>query len=194
MLRAPDGRFAVDDDLALQDAGDTAVERLTAGGALLGVHESVASIAADLADDFQDAYHRAIVEGDPIVVTFAQREELRPAAVRVLGLEDVGEAAVEGLTIGRGLRGVDHAGHEAQFVDGALVIEGRLEFGAVTVVGLAHRIGVLGPAAGVRLVGEDDIGDLLRFRAGEPGVRFVEKAASAFIRGEQGTEDEAREE
>ena len=89
MLRAPDGRFAVDDDLALQDAGDAAVERLTAGLARLGVEEGVAVVAADLADEFQDAHHRAIVESDPIVVAFAQWEELRPAAVRVLGFEYV---------------------------------------------------------------------------------------------------------
>ena len=89
MLRAPHGGLPFDYDLALQDARDPALESLAAGLARLGVEEGVAVVAADLADEFQDAHHRAIVESDPIVVAFAQWEELRPAAVRVLGFEYV---------------------------------------------------------------------------------------------------------
>ena len=181
MLGAPHGRLAVDDDLTLQDAGDAAVEGLAVGGAILVVEEGVAVITADLADEFQHAHHGAVIEGDAVVVAFAQWEELRPAAVGVLGLEHVGQAAVEGFTISLGLRRVDHARHEAEFVDGAFVVERRLELGPVADVGLADRVGVLRPAARVGLIAQDDVGDLLGFRGGEPRVGFAQVASRAVV-------------
>ena len=50
------------------------------------------------------------------------------------------------------------------------------------------------PAAGVGLEAENDGRDLLCLGGGEPAVRFIEKAAGAFVRREQGTKGEAREE
>ena len=194
MLRAPDGGLPVDDDLALQDAGDAAVEGLAAGFPDLGVDEAVACVSADFADEFQDAHHGAVIEGDAVVVALAEREELRPAAVRVLRLEHVGEAAVEGAAVGLGLRRVDHARHEAEFVDGALVVERRLELGPVARVRLAHRVGVLRPAAGVGLIGQDDVSHLHGFGGGEPGVGLAEVAAGAVIGCEARQHGKEREE
>ena len=193
MLRAPDGRFAVDDDLALEDAGDAEVEGLAACFVRLGGEEGVTRVASDFADEFQDAHHRAVVEGDAIVVAFAQREELRPPAVRILGGEHIGQAFVEGPAIGLVLGRDEHPRHEAELIDGRFVVEGRHELHAVTFVGLADRVGVLGPATCVGLVGEDDVGDLLRLLGREPAVGLLQETASAVVRGEQASRNEERE-
>ena len=194
VLRAPHGGLPFDYDLALQDARDPALESLAAGLARLGVEEGVAVVAADLADEFQDADHGAVVKRDVVEVALAQGEELWPTAVRVLCLEHVSQAAVEGLTIGFSLRRVDHARHEAQLIDGTLVVKGRLEFGSVTDIRLAYGVGVLRPAPRVGLIAQDDVGDLLRLLAGEPSVRFAQVASRAVVGRQSGEEGKEREE
>ncbi len=129
------------------------------------------------------------------VVALAKREKLGPAAVRVLGIEQVVEAAQEGGVLGGIGRGVgtggDDAGEEAQRRGGAVVVDRGVvlagaQIGDELAGGRAGEVGVLGPAARGHLVlehGGDEGGGL---GAGIPLGGLAEGLAPADLRVEGG--------
>ncbi len=73
----------------------------------------------------------AVVEGDVRIVTLAQRVTLWPAAIRILGFDDVVKAGEKGLLIASVLRDRESPGQNAQFAGGGAIVEGPLNLGAV---------------------------------------------------------------
>ena len=96
MLGAPGGELAVLFDLGAQDAIDAPRHGGGRPGAADRVDEVIRRLSSGgSAQNGQDIDHRVVVIGDVRVVAFAQREILRPAAVGILGGEQVVDAAIK---------------------------------------------------------------------------------------------------
>ena len=98
MLGAPGGELAVLLDLGAQDAVDAPGHGGAGPGAAGRIHEVEGRLAGGgVAQDGQYIDHRVVVIRDVRVVAFAEREILRPAAVLILGGEQVVDPALESL-------------------------------------------------------------------------------------------------
>ena len=150
MLRAPGGELAVHFDLALEDAVHAALERAPRRAALFLLHELVAWVSGDFAQENHQPHHGVVVEGDMAVIFVrGWRGILRPATVRILSLENVSESARESVGVRHGRAGgrpSHQAREEAQLVRGRAIVEGALQCRAVAGEG-GGCVGILGPAA-----------------------------------------------
>ena len=188
VLSAPDGGFAIDDDLAAEDALDALIEGATGLLALLVGEELVLRVRlriCDLAKEFEESDHGAVVEGNVAVVFVAGRMELGPAAIAVLGAVDVVEPADKGFFVGGRSLGLVETGEEAEFIGGGAVVEGWVDFFGIAGVGFAGSVGVFGPSAAWALVGENDGGGLGGGFAFEPRIGLLEEISDFVFFREQ---------
>ena len=129
VLRAPGGELAVDANLAAKNAGDAALHGARGARTARRVERRERrALRSRVAQHFQRVRHGMVVERDVGVVTLAEQEKLRPAAVLVLGGKQVIDTALDRRLIARvRLQRVD-AGDELQLAGRRTVIDRRLRF------------------------------------------------------------------
>ena len=204
-MLCPSGFHSVLDDLEAQQAIDAAL----GGGARTldergrqecEVHRALGHVVQNL----YRMQHGVVVDGDGVVIAALEGPHLRPAAVGILRVKQVLDAALyrgaEGRRFGIAMRGQQcgsDVGQEANLHPGGVVVErgdvmpvgidGLVEVGvvakAVEIVGVvqvaggaraAHHVDVLAPAAIGYLPGDDVARRADRIVAGPPVRRMVE--------------------
>src|SRR4051794_15451397 len=115
MLGTPDGLLPVDDDLALEQAGNARIKRPRRRGTSRLTHEREVIRSGHLAEEIHEVDHRVVVERDVFRVAL-RRERLRPTAVRILRGEDVIDSLQHGGTAGWGVRGTIRSREKANLV------------------------------------------------------------------------------
>jgi len=164
VLGTPGGERAGLPHLSAQDAVDAAGHCGGGPGAADGVDEGVGrTTSSDVAQDGEHVDHRVVVVGDARVVTLAQRKELRPATVGILGGEQVVDAPREGLAVSDLASRMRHKRQELHRERRGVVVEAVCTAASRRrdVFGRARRnrqIRTLGPAALERLILEDAVG------------------------------------
>jgi hypothetical protein len=199
VLRTPRGEFAVLLDLSLQDAVDAALDGGGGFRATRGVHERVRRLSrGGVAEDNHDADHRPVVVGDAVVIISAEGKELGPAAVGILGGENVVQPAEKRFAVARVAGRRHHAGKKFHRQRGGVVVEAVRAPASLrrNVIGRAWRdreIGALGPATLGRLILHDAVGDGAG-RGGSIPRGFLFENILAPARETFGTLDEGGEE
>ena len=157
-LLAPGGAATVDGDLAREGAGEAARGAGGGAGAELGGDEGeFGAGAGHVVEESDDVDHGTVVERDGVVVAALEGEDLGPAAVGVLGGEEIVDAPRErgaprgGAGVGGG--GGDRFGEEAELGDRGVVVDGAdiAGFVAGAFAGPARgdgEVGVFVPTAG----------------------------------------------
>src|SRR2546421_5645359 len=146
--------------------------------------EVFASLQRDVAQEFHDADHRIVVEGEMLVVTREPRIILRPAAVVVLRLEQIVHAFQKSLAVARqSLRGID-ARQECQLRVGRAVVNGRIvltllldEVGLLLLGQHNSHVNILVPPACVALIEQQDVCDTNGLAATVPFRLLLESVA-----------------
>jgi len=127
VLLAPDGEAVGGFYLAGEDTMDSALKTFGGVGAGGLVEETELFCGGgDVVEKFHDVAHGVVVVSDGVVVAALEGPDLRPAAVGILGVEDVVDPAAEGgdkglcgFCVGR----VDDFCKEAELGDGGVVVE-----------------------------------------------------------------------
>src|SRR5579871_865591 len=187
VLLTPGSQLSFYPNLALQDAGDAAVEGLPSLLAMRLRHEAKTRRHRHIAQKFQDIYHAVVVEGDVAMVLVIRGVELWPAAGGILSLKDVGQSPDERLDVHLGSRGLNHPGQKAEFPDRGVVIERAVQVLGIPLVRLGSGIQVFWPAAQRRLVGKYVGRDLFGFGARKPRLRPLGVAWPREMLGSAGT-------
>ncbi len=176
VLGAPDGELAVLLDLGIEDALDAFVEGGLGEALYIVGHVAIGGLLlADLTQYLQDVDHGVVVVGDVGAVAVVAGPELGEAAVGVLALHDVEDAAQGAVGVLGDAGGGVEAGEVADFGAGGAVVDGALAYvvlggvdGLALLVGeLAGDVDVLGPSAADVLIEEDVVADAPGFVGGE---------------------------
>lgn len=175
VLGAPDGEGAVGSDLSAEDGVDAAVERLAGGVAGFLGEEGELGLVPDFAEEFEQADHGAVVEGDVTVVAGAGRVGLGPAPAGVLRGEDMVHCPPHRLAGGRVIGVGSKSGEETNFVDGGAVVPGAVEGVGGSGKAVGGGVGVLGPITADRLEREDVGGDGQGLGGAPPGGGLAEE-------------------
>lgn len=197
VLGTPDGGLSIDDDLAAKDALDALIEGAVGIFAVSVAQELVLRKSFRIGgfpQEFEESDHGPIIEGDVAVIFIAGRMELGPAAIGVLGAENVVEPAKKSFFVGGRCLGMMQAGKEAQFVRGGSVVKGGVDFFGIAGVGFIRSVGVFGPSAAWALVGEDGGGRFGSCFALEPRVGLLEQIGDFVFFGIQRRREKAKSE
>src|SRR2546423_3701611 len=168
MLRAPDRAFTLNDDLSFQYALEAVLDCTFRACAMAFVNEGVSrSLLCDVAQEFHHAYHSVVVVGDVCVVASTKRVILRPAAVRILGFEQIVNAFEKSLFVALKLLCAIDARKICQLRVGCTVVNRGIvclllqlkKSGMRALIKNRRHVYVLGPTARVSLVEQQVIGD-----------------------------------
>ena len=134
---APSGAAALDRDLAREDAAEGAGGAGGGAGAKFSGDEGeFVEASGDGAQKGEDVDEGAVVERDRVVVTTFEGEDLGPAAVGVLGCQEIvdtaGERRAPAVRAAVGGGGGEGFGEKAELGDGGVVVDGADVAGLVT--------------------------------------------------------------
>ena len=128
VLRTPDGPFAVDNDLGIQDAFDAFFHGFSGGFNQGGIHRFKSFFPVGyIIQDIEAVGHGVVVVGDMAVIPFSQGVKLRPSAVGgVLSFQNVADAFFHGFQVG-GVACFSVGFHEViDLTAGRIVVVGRV--------------------------------------------------------------------
>jgi hypothetical protein len=174
VLLAPCGEPPVDHDLRSQHALHPALHR-GLGVPAEGGRDPGVGASADPAEEVEDVGDGLVVECGSVVVAALEGVHLRPAPVRELRVEHVGEPSEEGPPVVGVAVGFVGLREEPHLLGGRVIVE-RADVAPAPLrvvvlawpAGAAAEVDVLGPPTGGGLVGEEDVGDPPGLRAREP--------------------------
>ena len=178
--------------LATRNLKDVPGPLQTLAGCIINQAAAIGFPALDhIAEKLQRIHHSIVVERDIVLVTVHVRPELRPSAIFILSVKQVGHTPAETSRIsGVGCRLIE-PGQESHLRGGGAVVDGRVVATAFVGQDARHRlgcqprlhVGVLRPAAGHTLIGQNLIaGDAGFFGLVECSIGVSHVAAAELRR------------